>query len=280
MLNDIKAVIFDLDGTLYEDTHHFEYYANRLREKLIDTDQGLFIAEYKKVISGNHALKIGRVFDVKRDLILVQKDLKVVEAFTWDGGKLSNEQMKNIYKQAISFDFDRMLNIGDLWWVPVAVARHFGMDGKDSYKAFLETRRYMMGPHFRMKEVSGLSESIATLKKNGIKTILLTNSPEEDSRVIIEKLNMESHFDKKIFDGTKPLHTIEHINSISKEFNLSYSQMLSVGDNWINEIRPAQQLGCRTIFIDSFKISQPDFSDYIVNSISNLVPILNSIVEK
>ncbi len=28
----IKVIIFDLDGTLYEDTHHFDYYAKRIEE--------------------------------------------------------------------------------------------------------------------------------------------------------------------------------------------------------------------------------------------------------
>jgi FMN phosphatase YigB (HAD superfamily) len=272
----IKVIVFDLDGTLYEDTHHFHYYAKRLQDKLPLMVQDKFDHDYRLFQEGKHALKIGRVYDVEKDLILVQLDGIVQEAYQWDGTPLEKEKIKLFYPKPITIDLDSMLNVGDLWWVPASIARHYGLTNEESYQAFLETRKYMMTPEFQMTKIPGLKETLEEISDE-IKLVLMTNSPKQDSEVILSKLDLHQVFHKKIFMAKKPTLTQQHFASIKKEFNVDYEQILSIGDNWLNEILPAKKLGCSTILIDSHQIADDQFADIIVSTISKLIPVLKKL---
>lgn len=272
-LNHIKVIIFDLDGTLYEDIHHFDFYAERLKEKLEPQYQIKFLEDYRLALEGNHPLKIGRVYDVDKDLILVQMDGVIKEAYHWRGANLSKEDISLLYPKKISINLESMLSIGDLWWVPAAIARHYGLKKEQSNKAFLETREFMMGPEFKMNPVLGMKETLQNLQKN-IKLVLLTNSPQPDSEAILRKLGLNDVFNKKIYNARKPTHTEEQFASISKQFNVKFTDMLSIGDNWLNEILPAKKLGCSTIFIDPHHVGNDVTADHSVDSISEMVSIL------
>lgn len=273
-MKNIKVIVFDLDGTLYEDTHHFDYYADRLCEKLDFASKESFYRDYHSVLNGSHTLKIGTVYDVNNNLVLYQEHGEVEEAYTWNGVQLSTAQLKTLYQDRIHFEFHSMINIGDLWWVPAAIARHYGIDIKAAETSFLETREYMMTSEFKMKEIPGFKEvlkKLATVKK----FVLLTNSPLKDSEVIVTKLGFLDFFDNKIFDGKKPLQTKDHLTKIKQYYQVEFDQILCIGDNAINEIFPAQELGCATVLIDPHGISEPTHADIIVENITGLVTILN-----
>jgi FMN phosphatase YigB (HAD superfamily) len=269
-----KVIVFDLDGTLYEDTHHFEYYAKRLQSKLPTEKQAQFWEDYQLAQQGEHALKVGRCYDVKRDLILVQEHNHVNEAYTWDGSLQSGEEISIFYPNPIVIDQLHIISIGDLWWLPITIARHYGLSANHSYKAFLETRSYMMGPEFSMTRVPGFVETLTKLRQKGFKLTLLTNSPEPDSEVILTKLGLEKLFDLKIFEGKKPTHTAKRFSVIKEHFQVEYNQIVSVGDNWINEILPASELGCSTILIDPYFVSKKADANHIVRDLSQLIPLL------
>lgn len=269
----IKVIVFDLDGTLYEDTHHFDYYADRLQAKIAQNLQPQFRKDYEQALAEQHTLKIGRVYDVANDLIVYHLDQIVQAAYTWDGQEVSKERRDSLYREPIVMDMDTMLNIGDLWWVPGAIARHYGLTAERAQQAFLETRAFMMRPEFKMKKASGLAETLRQLRTD-VKLVLLTNSPEPDSLAILEKLDLIDVFHTKIFNGKKPTNTYLHFQSIQHQFAVEYEHILSIGDNWINEIRPAKQLGCKTVFIDPHHLGKKGDADLIVKRIGDVVPIL------
>ncbi|MED3653919.1 HAD family hydrolase [Heyndrickxia sporothermodurans] len=271
----IKVIVFDLDGTLYEDTHHFDYYANKLCEKLDIEKQELFRKDYEAILAGEHSLKMGAVFDVEHDLILTHVNGHVIQAHTWDGEPLSEHEVGELYPKELQFNFHSMLNIGDLWWVPAAIARHYGIDNESAGKAFLETRQYMMTPEFQMKVVPGFKEVLQQLSGSK-KLVLLTNSPKQDSEVLLHKLGFNNLFDTLIFDGKKPIQTKDHLTKIKEKYQVEYHQILCIGDNAINEIFPAKRLGCQTILIDPHAISKSENADYIVSHLSMLVNILKT----
>ncbi len=273
----IKAVVFDLDGTLYEDTHHFDFYAERLKARTAAEHQGSFEDDYQKIIKGVHPLRIGRIYDVSRDLILIHKNGSVSEAFTWDGEKLDEEGVRDLYREKLLFDMDTMFNVGDLWWVPNSIGRHYGLTSSDSAEAFRETRTFMTTPDFQMNTIQAFNEILEEVKE-GVQVVLLTNSPEEDSEIILEKLGLKDSFHVKIFNGNKPLKTKERFALIREKTGIEYNEMLSVGDNLINEIQPAKELGCSTILIDPHVIGEHGDADYIVRNIEGVVPILAELV--
>jgi FMN phosphatase YigB (HAD superfamily) len=266
MFNHIKVIVFDLDGTLYEDTHHFDYYASRIEEKLAKEKREQFRSDYEAVLSGQHPLKIGSIYDVERDLVLAVKDGFVKNACRWDGRELEDEEVRRLYPTQIFVNLDNMFSIGDLWWVPSSIGRHYGLKNEDTYKAFLETREYMMSPNFKMKPINGLAETLKSIK-NYINLVLMTNSPKPDSEAILVKLSLSDVFHKKIFEAGKPTKTKERFEEIRHIFNVRFEEILSIGDNLLNDIVPARNLGCKTMYINSHQISDSHIADIVVDKL-------------
>lgn len=272
----IKVIVFDLDGTLYEDTHHFDYYAKRIQMRLPVGRALLFAKDYLAFKNNKHTLKIGRVYDRSKDLILVQTDNMITEAYEWNGAWLSEEKVKRLYPKPVIFDFEKMISIGDPWWIPSSIAGHYGLPPEKSTEAFLETRDYMMSPEFYMTKIDGLKEAII-IARNKADTVLLTNSPEQDSEAILKKLNLSNLFSKKIFNGRKPTETVRWFEHIRRHFDVSFQEIMSVGDNLVNEIRPVKALGCTTAYIDAYGLGETSYTDITVPRIKGLFPILQQI---
>jgi len=213
LFKDIKAIVFDLDGTLYEDTHHFEYYAQMISKQLDSSRKVEFMEEYYRAASGNHTLKIGRIYDSVEDLVLVHSQKNITEAYTWDGEPIDSSRVKELYPESIEIDMERYMSVGDPWWIPGSLGIHFGLTKDHTYEAFLQTREYMMSPEFVMSHVKDFTETLISLKDK-VKLILLTNSPQPDSEVILKKLGMEDVFHKKIFNGKKPSLTLDRFNMV------------------------------------------------------------------
>lgn len=271
----IKVIVFDLDGTLYEDTHHFEFQAARLKEKLPLEKQPLFEKDFLAVKENKHPLRIGRIYDALRDLILVYLDNHVQEAYDWDGNKLPDEKVKELYPEPIEFNLETMVNVGDPWWTSTSIAVHYGLNSKQSYQAFLETRAYMMGPDFEMEPIEGFKEALEGIHSK-VNLVLLTNSPQPDSEEILTKIGLDQLLNFKIFNGEKPTRTIERFEFVKNHFNVQYDEILSVGDNWINEIRPVQSLGCKTIFIDPHGLGNETSADLVVKRMGEVIPLLRA----
>lgn len=273
----IKAIVFDLDGTLYADTHHFDFYANLLRKELPEHAQAIFETEYELAKKEAHPLKMGRVYDVNRDLILVQFDNRVQEAYQWSGEPLDSNEVFKLYPDPIILDYLNYINVGDLWWVPVSIGLHYGLDPKKAEGAFLATRDYMMGPDYQMRPIPNLKETLEGLHNKGIKLVVLTNSPEPDSEVLLQKLGIDQVFDLKIFNGKKPVKTVERFERVKTDFKVAFTEILSIGDNWLNEIRPVQPLGCSTIFIDNHNLGTDNSADAVVLSMAEVIPYIEKI---
>lgn len=272
-MDNISTIVFDLDGTLYEDTHHFQYYADLLKNKLPAEKQTKFEEDYTAIEAGTHTLKMGRVYDAKKDLILAHNGGNVSRGWSWDGVEVSQVELTSLYPDTLQFDLFDMLSIGDLWWVPVSIAKHYGLSSEEAYAAFLQTREHMMTDDFLLEPLAEFADVLEKLHKK-YTLILMTNSPQTDSDVILKKLGFTSYFHDKIYEANKPVHTADRLSYISQQHHVPYSQMLSVGDNYINEILPAALLGCSTICIDPFELFKESEATYTVSGLTELSILL------
>jgi len=277
LYKNIKVLIFDLDGTLYEDTHHFDFYAEKLCEKLHPHNQEAFKVDYEAILNGKHPLKMGMSYDAMKDVILKHHDGKVTEVYQWNGEKVPEHQLAEWNNHPLQHDYYSLLHIGDLWWVPAAVARHYGIAKELAEQSFLETREYMMTPAFIMAKSNGFKEILEKLSLHK-KLVLLTNSPQKDSEVILSKLGFSHFFANKIFNGEKPIQTKRHIRQVQEKYAVDYENILCIGDNAINDILPAQELGCKTLLIDPHNISESSDADVIVSNLSEMLGVLKELV--
>ncbi len=271
-----KLIIFDLDGTLYEDTDHFEYYAEQLALHLPTDIQADYMAAYWNIAAGKHIVSIGKVYDAARDLVLKVDafSLRVLQAWNWQGEELQPSEVSHLYPRSITLNFDSMIAIGDGWWLPVVCAKHFG--AKSTQSAYVRTKEYMATELFQLTRISGLREALIHLGERK-KTVLLTNSAVDDVARLLKLLDLDHIFSEIITEGNKPGHTTKHFMHLMDNYHVSAEQCLSIGDNFINEIAPAWKLGIKTIFIDFYNLHYPEYSGVKVSSISDIIPLIRQL---
>lgn len=265
----LKLVVFDLDGTIYEETHHFDYYAERIAEKLPDVQAQRFWQDYRDSLEGKHTLKIGRAYDALNDRIIAHRRLTPQAVWNWEGATLDRDVWHDDYSPSLDPRRQNIVLIGDQWWLPATVAIHYGISKEKLGQAFLETRAFMQSDAFPMRPIPGLRDWIVTLKKEGTHVALMTNSPEEDSRAIIDKLGLTELFDTMIFLAEKPLRTEAHLKRLLQISGAAPEEGLSVGDNWQNDIAPAGAIGMKTLLIDSHGLAEPGDADLVYPSLSS-----------
>lgn len=276
-LSRVRVILFDLDGTLYDDTHHFDRYAELIGEGLPEELRAPFMAEYKAVTRGEHpALRIGTFYDVKHDLVLKVKEGRVELAMHWDGSVAPPLVVRQLYPGPVVPDHETIYNVGDLWWVPSSISRHYGGSPEHGQASFLRIREEMMAPEFTINPIEALAETVEALKGKVLR-VLATNSPQPDSEAILSKVGLLPHLDKLFFSSRKPAGLTPIIEGLLREEGLAPDQLLSIGDNLTNELLPAKVLGCQTVFIDPHGIGAGPETDLVVSSMSEFLPQLRAL---
>lgn len=240
-----KLVIFDLDGTLYEDTDHFDYYADLMKEKLPEEEQQKFQHDYEAMKAGNHVVKIGKAYDVERDYVLTLDpiNLEVTEVHDWNGNVVQYS-----YQQPLTFNFENMIAIGDGWWLPFVTAKHYGVE--DTYTSYNQTKEYMVTDQFQLTKTPGLKQGLLELKETK-KIVLCTNSDLDDVGRLLKELELDTVFEHILTSSMKPTKTEEHFKKLLAQYEVEPHEAVSIGDNFINEIAPALKLGMKAVYIHS-----------------------------
>ncbi|MFD1735102.1 HAD family hydrolase [Bacillus salitolerans] len=244
-----KLVIFDLDGTLYEDTDHFDYYAQLLKDELNSPElQARFEQDYAEMKEGSHIVKIGKAYDVERDYVLTldPMTLQVTEVHGWDGTLVDPLDVKDLYKDPLQFNFENMIAIGDGWWLPFAAAKHYGV--KDTYTNYNKTKEYMVTEQFQLTKTAGLIPFLNELKETK-QIVLCTNSDIDDVGRLLRELELDKIFTHILPSAMKPTQTSSHFEKLLKQYNVKADEAVSIGDNFINEIAPALKLGMKAVYI-------------------------------
>ncbi len=269
-LEDAKLVIFDLDGTLYEDTDHFDYYAELLKEELrTEEEKKHFQIDYEAMKAGNHIVKIGKAYDAQRDNILTldPMTLQVTEVHNWDGQLIHQSEVGTLYKEPLVFNFETMIAIGDGWWLPLVTALHYGI--KDTFTSYNKTKEYMVTENFELTKTPGLKQGLLNLKKTK-QIVLCTNSDLDDVIRLLKELDLEGIFDYILPSSMKPTKTAELFQSLFNKFNIAPQESVSIGDNFINEIAPALKLGMKAVYIQSESREQDNPNVFVVPTLANV----------
>ncbi|MDF2629156.1 MAG: hypothetical protein K0R39_2987 [Symbiobacteriaceae bacterium] len=270
----IRVIVYDLDGTVYDDNRHFEIYARLIQANLPEERHDAFWQDYEAVLEGRHpALHVGTFYDVPRDLVLETKGGRVRRALHWDGTEIPPVLREQLYPGVVEPDHVNIQNVGDLWWVPSAISAHYGGDAKKGGEAFLKVRDIMADPDFTIRPIPGLAAVVESLKGKVIQ-VLATNSPQPDSEAILTKVGLLGHFDRHYFRSNKPMGLKLIFQELTERYGVGLENILSVGDNLVNEIAPARAMGCQTVFIDPHRLGESDDADLIVEAMTELMPRL------
>ncbi|HZG61799.1 MAG TPA: HAD hydrolase-like protein [Anoxybacillus sp.] len=80
-----------------------------------------------------------------------------------------------------------------------------------------------------------------------------------------------------MFEAGKPVKTAERFEWIARTYAVRFDEIMSVGDNLVNDIIPARNLGCKTIYIDSHQIANEQSADIVVEKIEDCFEILRNV---
>lgn len=271
-LDDAKLLIFDLDGTLYEDTDHFDYFASSLKEMLSPEKQEDFQKEYEQIKHGEHPVTIGKAYDAVRDAVVTVDPMtgKATAACDWNGRDWPTCKVHETYPEQLRFDFEKMIAIGDGWWLPQTTGRHFGLPSQITVDCYNKTKEYMVTDAFQLTKTPGLKAGLLRLKREKT-TVLLTNSQKDDVERLLSELDLNGLFDEIIPSAMKPAETESHFKKIMATHGVKPEEAVSIGDNLINEIAPALRLGMKAIYIQARGAASLAHRDlYVVRSLAEV----------
>jgi putative hydrolase of the HAD superfamily len=270
IIEQAKLLIFDLDGTLYEDTDHFDHYCKLMQMRVSDDKKQAFWDTYERMKNGDHPVAIGKVYDIKNDTSVTvdPMTLQVTKVTSFNGEEWSDEQIKREYEGDLVYDFERLIAIGDGWWLPYATAMHFGLKQSDTWECYNATKEYMVTDAFTLTKTAGLKEALEKLRQEK-KIVLMTNSEKEDVKRLLDELELDGLFHAVHAESQKPLKTKEKLQEILEEFEIEPHEAVSIGDNFINEIAPALLIGLKAVYIQPNQIEIEHENLNVVPTLSN-----------
>lgn len=261
-LKDIKVVIFDLDGTLYQDyTFLGRYMKHMLNGQIEDDELQDNITEAYAILKGNHPVKLGHFFNRKNHKIYAQNDLRPTSCFSWDG-KESEEVLEKD---------EHLLYIGDPWCIAAVYGEKHNITEKKRMEAFEIVRQEMLQVPYEIHRHHPLFEMIEGLAVE--KKILMTNTPGLSGPEFIKHLKLERMFDEYFYDAKKPMGIQRVVERLLAE-GYQPHQILSVGDNPFNDLYPVKKAGGKACLISQYSHDDSMIWDASVQTIEELTRFL------
>ncbi|HVA92851.1 MAG TPA: HAD family hydrolase [Chloroflexota bacterium] len=236
-------VIFDLDGTLYEDPRVYNRYARELSRFLPNGRRAAFLADWRHARAGRGAARVGMGSDRGRDRLFRFVGDTISGFVDWQEHDLPPENQAIPRSDTPLFGGDRVF-IGDHWGLPDVLAIHYGVQQEDRAAAFLTTRAWMSGDHYRLAAPE-LRTTLEALQTAGARLAALSNSPADTVDDVLRRLGVRDLFATVSASANKPAGLVRFLQEHG-----AGERVLCVGDHYVNEIAPALLLGCHALYID------------------------------
>ncbi|CAM5215157.1 hypothetical protein UACE39S_01302 [Ureibacillus acetophenoni] len=259
-LQDIKVIVFDLDGTLYQDYRFLGRYVYKM---LVNTHSKEEIEQYieyaYRFLEGSQQVKLGFFYD--QNFTFYEHDyLKPTNAYDWQGNK---QEIKEVNGD--------LTYVGDPWSIATFIGRKEKISSETMKQAFLEVRSEMLHSDEYISKNEKLADTLRGLKQY---KVLMTNTIEPSGKEFVDYLLLDDCFDEYHYDGKKPLGIQKIIKGL---FNKGYKgeEILSIGDNPFNELHPVKQVGGHTCFISPYEIADNTEWSKRVHTIDDLDEFLS-----
>ncbi|GKV54982.1 hypothetical protein NCCP2222_09290 [Sporosarcina sp. NCCP-2222] len=261
-LDELKVVIFDLDGTLYQDDAFLgRYLAYMLEGTLDETEAAEVVMEAYDILDGSHSVPFGCFFDRQQHVVYEHENFEPTASFTWDGRKQEGKEI----------DTASLLFIGDVWCVAHVYAERYKVPAEKRAGAFEKVRYEMIRQPYGIRLHSPLFESIRAM--NVERKIFMTNTPGETGPAFVHYLNIGTLFDDFVFDARKPVGMENMVKKLMEE-GYAPHEILSVGDNPFNDLAPVKRLGGRTCLISPYSHFGGHAWDGAVQTVEELAAFL------
>ena len=245
----VKVILFDLDGTLYQDTvFHRDYIQTLVDNTPYQAWKDQLVTFTDEILMGKH-LEMNSFYEEK-----------IVEFSTFDEYIV---RIKELLVPDVSFEeyyqgsIAGLCYLGDAWSVVTLIAISLGLREERGNYAFLSIREKMMKEN--LAQNNELIQTVSALKER-YTTILLSNSPQQTAFDFVKKLGFQDAFTHMSFESGKPIalqkKILEYVPEICHDFNC----LLSIGDHALNEIINVQMIGGQTIWMSPYLgIREPQY---------------------
>ncbi len=238
-------IIFDLDGTLYEDPAIYDRYAEELARFIDVPRRGQYLDAWEAAKRGEGPARIGLGYDDERDRLFRYDRGRITAYLDWDGGEESIPPEGRVAADDRALFGTSHLNVGDWWGIPHALAGHYGVGREQRTAAFHATRDFMATDAWEIHPEPGLPEVLDQLRSAGIRLVAMTNSPRPTTVDVLTQLGLRDRFDEIVAGAEKPYGLARFLEAVADP-----TAVLSIGDNYVNDIEPVLEAGGSALYID------------------------------
>lgn len=241
MEQNFKTVIFDLDGTIYQNTTFHTDYIHYLVEDtalkawttpLIQFCEGVFTGE-NLVMNEFYSTKAIKAESPEQYFAALEEN--ILEAIS--------------YEQALVQD--DLLFLGDAWAVLTLIGETLDLFGNGRQDLIYRKTREKMEQRGMEGNVK-LKKAIVELTTR-CNVILLSNSYEQTAREFLRQLGFARVFPVLGSSANKPFEMISKLEELDANIFSEPQAVLSIGDHAFNDLMPIERKGGSTVWINPFK---------------------------
>lgn len=261
---EIKVMIFDLDGTLYQDYTFLKRYLMKMfatTHTVAEIEQ--IVQESYDLLTGEKEVKLGFFYDEHLNF-LAHRHLQITSAYNKKQELIDNYQK-----------YDELTYIGDPWSIATYMAKREALDMNVVSRAFNEVRSEMLTIENKINANDTLVEC---LQQMDCYKILMTNTALPSGEEFVSHLGLSNCFDEIHYDGQKPNGMHDLLKTLIKK-GYHPEQMISIGDHPYNDLHPLHALGGFTCLISQYPHADETEWSEEVNSIEELVLFLQTFLK-
>jgi len=141
----------------------------------------------------------------------------------------------------------------DGYVVAERVSRALGVADAARSAAYAGARAALADGRLEIEAPDGLAELLDSLP-DGVRVVLVTNSPEHGVVQPLERLGLADRVDEIVTDARKPSGLPAVLDRLRADAGLAGrpDRLLSVGDIWPNDLEPAATQGSPTALVERF----------------------------
>ena len=249
MHREIKTIVFDLDGTIYQNNRFHSDYIRFLLEGTGREDWEEALVHYIEGVYEGRYLAMNRFYENRR--IQAASPAEFMKELA---GRLAPD---------VGFAYalehaEEYVYLGDAWALVSLIGKTLGLlEGGRENRIYQLTREKMSRDG--MSGCKRLREAILALGRR-YHTVMLTNSYEGTALDFLEQLGFGGIFTDAVFSADKPYGMAENLARRFPELYEEPGSFLTIGDHAFNDLMPLQRLGCKALWINPFKgIHEPEY---------------------
>jgi FMN phosphatase YigB (HAD superfamily) len=141
----------------------------------------------------------------------------------------------------------------DGWDAVGLLATGLGMPPRPLRDAFDRARSDLVAGRYRIEAPGGLAEMLRRCRDGaGCRVVLASNSPQDSVTPVLIRLGLLGEFDAVVAGAGKPDGLLAAAETVAA--GVAATDVLSVGDHYVNDIAPAAAAGAATGYLNPYRL--------------------------